>query len=160
MLSYPLTLRLAIVSIGPFGAGGPLVTVEDADGEALGTLAHDDLRSVWRAAFNVEDPVGRPVARITERQPWLKLLEGSGTGSGSAGPVPLLGTALGLLKALLINPTYELEMSDGRRAYLRKRPSLLEGRFVLEPEGKLTEQEEAVLVPGTIMMVLLERYRG
>jgi hypothetical protein len=68
---------------------------------------------------------------------------------------------LGFVIQQWINPTYLIDGADGTTyLHLRKRPSLIERRFLLEQHSPLSSRLEQVVLPAVLMVVLLERGRG
>lgn len=133
-------------------------TITDAGGNVVGTLTRNGARSFWRASYEIKDTTGAVVARADERNPWVKLID------GTLGEIPFIGPVLGLATGYFLNPTYDLEVPGGERGSIVKHRSLLEGRFSLQPAGETTgrwtDHQEKVLLPAVTMIVLLERDRG
>ena len=68
-----------------------------------------------------------------------------------------MGDALG---GLFFNPAYLAELCGRDVLRIQKQPSVLESSFRIEKLADFSEEEEDLLLAGTIMMVLLERDRG
>jgi len=122
-----------------------------ADGRELGAMARRGLRSLWKAQYLIETAEGTPSMEIHEESAWVKFLD------GVVGEIPLIGMFTGYF----LNPVYLVSRTDGTLvAHITKHRSFLESRFVLEPVVTLGAEEEAALLFGTLMLLLLERNRG
>ncbi|HEV8537204.1 MAG TPA: hypothetical protein VGR87_15980 [Candidatus Limnocylindria bacterium] len=130
---------------------GATYAISTPDGRSLGAVRQHGFRTFWSATYDVLDGAGEEVARIHEQDAWVKVLD------GIVGEIPLVGFVL----QQWINPTYLLDGADGTTLlYLRKRPSLIERRFVLEQGAPLPPRLEQLALPAALMVVLLERGRG
>jgi hypothetical protein len=88
---------------------------------------------------------------IHEESPWVKVLD------GLIGAIPLIGFVL----QQFVSPAYIVEAPPGTPVLrIRKRRSLIERRFLVDPLGPIPPALERVVVPALLMMVLLERGRG
>jgi hypothetical protein len=130
---------------------GATYAISTADGRALGGLRQRGLRTFWKATYDILDESGTAVGLIHEQDPWVKVID------GLIGEIPLVGFVV----QQWINPTYLIDGPD-RATYLRlrKRPSLIERRFVLEKDSPLPSRLEQLALPAVVMAVLLERGRG
>jgi len=129
-------------------------SITDAEGSTIGTVVRHGMRSFWQASYEIKDHSGGVIAHTTERNPAAKLAE------GLLEAVPFIGGVLGGVVGYFVNPKYDMNVPDGRRAYIVKHRSLLEGRFTLESESSLFPEEERGLLPAVVMMIILERARG
>jgi hypothetical protein len=121
------------------------------DGTALGAVRQRGMRSLWKATYDIVDAGGQELGLIHEQDAWVKVLD------GIVGELPFIGFVI----AQWINPTYLIDGVDGTTYLrLRKRPSLIERRFVLEQEAPLPPRLEQLALPAALMVVLLERGRG
>ena len=132
--------------------------IRDGLGREVGALARKGRRSIWRARYDVLDAEGRSVFRVSEDNPWTKVLD------SMLGEIPLIGAFAGYF----FNPSYTVEYDDPDTAEregdpvatLRKTPALWEGKFLLDKTGGLPTEHEELVVLALVMMVLRERARG
>ena len=76
---------------------------------------------------------------------------------GLIGEIPFLGFVI----QQWINPTYLIDGADGATVLrMRKQPSLIERRFLVEQVAPLPPRLEPLALPAVLMVVLLERGRG
>jgi hypothetical protein len=126
-----------------YAVGGP-------DGRPLGAVGRRGMKSLWSSAYVLEDAYGAEAGSIREESPWTKVLD------GMMEALPL-GDALG---GLFFNPAYLAELYGKDMLRIQKQPSVLESSFRIDKLVDFTEEEEDLLLAGTIMMVILERDRG
>ena len=122
----------------------------DPDGNALGAVQRREVRSIWRATYDVlyEKQV---VMKLRERSPLVKVID------AMLGRIPVIG----LLSAYVCHPAYNVKRPDGKAVMrLKKRPSLREGKFKIEKLGEMNQSEETRVLMSLLMIVLLERHRG
>jgi uncharacterized protein YxjI len=130
---------------------GATYSISSADGRPLGALRQRGMRTLWSATYDVVDDTGSNVGLIHEQDPWVKVID------GLIGGIPFLGFVI----QQWINPTYLIDGADGVTVLrMRKRPSLIERRFILDEEAPLPPRLEALALPAVLMVVLLERGRG
>lgn len=130
---------------------GATYRVSTADGRSLGALRQRGMRTLWSATYDILDDNGSAVGLIHEQDPWVKVVD------GLIGAIPFLGFVV----QQWINPTYLIDGSDGTTLLrMRKRPSLIERRFLVEQEAPLPSRLEPLALPAVLMVVLLERGRG
>ena len=113
-------------------------------------MVRHGMRSLWRASYEIKDRTDNVIGWTTERNPVVKLVD------GLLGEIPYAEFVMGYF----LNPKYDIDMEDGRQACIVKRRSFLEGRFTLESESNFSSEEEQVLLPAVVMMLVLERERG
>jgi hypothetical protein len=142
-----LLLRMKADRMWDFGAG---YAVTGPDGHPVGVVRRQGMKSVWKSAYSLADPVGAEVGVIHEENPWVKVLD-------SAMESLPLGDSLG---GLFFNPTYLAELRGRPVLRISKQRSLLESSFRIEKLADLTVDEEDLLLAGVIVMVMLERDRG
>jgi hypothetical protein len=125
--------------------------IADAAGRSLGVVKRQGMRSLWRAHYEVSRD-GQPVFAIREENPWVKLID------GIIGEIPIIGMFTGYL----LHPAYVVTVAASGAPALRlvKRPALFEGRYQVEQNGGLSEDDERLAVLAVLMMLLLERSRG
>jgi uncharacterized protein YxjI len=117
-----------------------------SDGGPVGAIKRQGMRSIWKATYNLLDPMGGEVGLIHEENPWTKVLD------SLVSDVPFVG--------MFINPAYLVDLRGQNVLYLKKRPAVFEGKFVLDKRGDFSDADEALLLPSLIMMLMLERSRG
>jgi len=130
---------------------GATYSISTADGRALGALRQRGMRTFWKATYDILDDAGSAIGLIHEKDAWVKVID------GLIGEIPLLGFVI----QQWINPTYLIDGADGMTVLrMRKRPSLIERRFIIEQEAPLPPRLEPLALPAVLMVVLLERGRG
>ncbi|HEV8670522.1 MAG TPA: hypothetical protein VGS01_07265 [Candidatus Limnocylindria bacterium] len=130
---------------------GATYAISDADGRSIGALRQRGLRTFWKATYDILDDAGSAIGIVHEQNPWVKVID------GLIGEIPLVGFVI----QQWINPTYLIDGVEGTTYLrLRKRPSLIERRFLLEQESPLPSRLEQLALPAVLMVVLLERGRG
>lgn len=125
-------------------------TVTGPDGQPIGAVGRQGMRSLWKSAYGVIDAGGTQIALIHEENPWTKVLD------GVMEAIPF-GDALG---GLFFNPAYLVDLRGQTVLRVQKERALLEGKFTIEKRGDFSEQEEELLLASIVMMVMLERDRG
>jgi hypothetical protein len=130
---------------------GATYSIGTADGRALGAVRQRGMRTFWKATYDILDEAGNAIGLIHEKDAWVKVID------GLIGEIPLIGFVI----QQWINPTYLIDSADGVTLLrLRKRPSLIERRFLLEQDAPLPPRLEPLALPAVLMVVLLERGRG
>jgi hypothetical protein len=130
---------------------GATYSISTADGRPLGAVRQRGMRTFWKATYDILDATGNRVGLIHEEDAWVKVID------GLVGEIPLIGFVI----QQWINPTYLIDGADGVTLLrLRKRPSLIERRFVVEQVSPLPPQLDDLALPAVLMVVLLERSRG
>ena len=130
---------------------GATYSISTADGRSLGALRQRGIRTLWSATYDILDDNGSAVGLIHEQDPWVKVID------GLIGGIPFLGFVV----QQWINPTYLIDGSDGTTILrMRKRPSLIERRFLVEQDAPMPSRLEPLALPAVLMVVLLERGRG
>jgi hypothetical protein len=130
---------------------GATYSISTADGRALGALRQCGMRTLWKATYDILDDAGSAVGLIREQDAWVKVVD------GLIGAIPFVGFVI----QQWINPTYLVDGADGVTLLrMRKQPSLIERRFIVEQEAPLPPRLEALALPAVLMVVLLERGRG
>ena len=132
----------------------PRITFRDAaSGQMVGAVKRQGARSLLKASYEIFGPDDRPIARIAEENPWIKLLDALLEG------IPLVGAFTGYF----LNPKYGVQDLASQRTMLRvtKHRSFLESRFEIERiETSLGEASETAVLLAILVMVLLECERG
>jgi len=130
---------------------GATYSITSADGRPLGAVRQRGMRTFWKATYDILDESGSAIGLIHEQDAWVKVID------GLIGEIPLVGFVI----QQWINPTYLIDGADGVTLLrLRKRPSLIERRFLLEQDSPLPSRLEQLALPAVLMVVLLERGRG
>lgn len=126
-------------------------TFTGADGRKIGSVSRKGMRSIWRAHYLIADENGNLEFELTEENPWIKVLD------GFCEAIPLVS----LLTGYMLNPGYLVKRPGGELVCtVKKQPAFLEGVYAIERQGEADEMATARILTATIMMVLLERYRG
>lgn len=123
----------------PFSITGP-------DGALIAKVVNQGVKSLWKLHFPIQDGSGAEVGLIHEENPWIKVLD------ALVSDIPFVG--------MWINPAYLIDLRGKPALYLKKQPSMLEGKFTLEKRGDFTDADERILIPGVIIMLMLARMRG
>ena len=130
---------------------GATYSMSTADGRPLGALRQRGMRTLWKATYDILDEAGDAVGLIHEKDAWVKVID------GLIGEIPFLGFVI----QQWINPTYLIDGADGATVLrMRKQPSLIERRFLVEQLAPLPPRLEPLALPAVLMVVLLERGRG
>jgi uncharacterized protein YxjI len=128
-------------------------TFTGSQGQVVGSVKRQGLRSFWKSTYEVADAYGRAIFVIEEENPWVKVLD------GLIGEIPILGAVSGYF----LNPRYDVKRTDRGTLTFRvsKHRSFFESRFEIEELDKsTTEAEEIPVLLSILMMTLLERERG
>lgn len=122
----------------------------DQRGTALGSVKRQGMKSLWKARYDIMDG-DQIVMTIQEANPWSKVFD------SLFGEIPVIG----MFSGYVFNPSYNVLRPDGTTVMrLTKEPDFFQGKFKIERLAALSESEEARVLLGLIMMVLLERMRG
>ena len=124
--------------------------ISGPDGHPIGAVGRRGMKSLWSSAYVLDDTYDAEAGVIREENPWTKVLD------GVMESIPL-GDAFG---GLFFNPAYLAELHGREVLRIRKQPSVLESSFRIEKLTDFSDEDEDLLLAGTIMMVLLERDRG
>lgn len=124
----------------------------EAEGTLLGRIARKGFCSIWKATYNVLDSDGNTKYVIRENNPWIKVWD------SLLGEVALINFFTGYF----LNPSYSLMRvnSDQKLLILKKKPSFWGGRFQLEKNQEIDQDDEYLVLLSFFMMILLERRRG
>lgn len=123
----------------------------DSQGNNLGSIKRQGMRSIWKANYDVTDANGNPIFKINEENGWVKVVD------ALVGEIPIVGMFTGYV----FNPAYIISKMDGTAvARLQKQPAFLEGKFQLSQLGKLLPAEETQVLLSSLMLTLLERRKG
>ncbi|HEX6861802.1 MAG TPA: hypothetical protein VF414_03245, partial [Thermoanaerobaculia bacterium] len=78
-------------------------------GQVVGSMKRQGLRSFWKATYEVGDASGRTVFTIEEENPWVKVLD------GLLGEIPIIGIFTGYF----LNPKYVVLSAGTNQPALR-----------------------------------------
>lgn len=123
---------------------------KSADGVDLGSVKRRGLRSFWKATYEISDSVGEVCFKVTEANPWVKMID------TVLGGIPVLGFFTGYF----LHPSYNVLQDDKTVVRMTKQPAFFEGRFAVERNQELSEVDEERILLSLMMLVLLERGRG
>ena len=125
--------------------------ITDAEGNSLGAVRRQGMRSMWKASYEITDPDDQPLASVREENGLVKVFD------SIFGEIPILGG----LSGYVFHPSYLVSDSNGQPLMrLTKRPAMFEGKFELEKLQELDSVAELGMIMSLLMMALLERRRG
>ena len=122
----------------------------DEAGNELGAVRRQGMRSLWRSRYDIlrGDTV---IMGIQEENPWVKVID------GLVGEIPIVG----MLTGYMFHPAFAVTHPNGATVMrLVKEPAFFEGKFLIEKQWDLPEEDQTVAVLSLVMMTLLERQRG
>lgn len=129
-------------------------TFTDAEGNELGAVGRQGMRSLWKATYSVFEAggTGEEKFKIEEENPIAKVLD------SLIGQIPVIG----FVSAFLFQPKYRATRLETGEEVMRlsKKPAFFEGRFQMDKLTDLTPAEELNLMLSFQMLSLLERGRG
>lgn len=128
-------------------------SMTDMNGQTVGMVQREGMRSILKASYNIKDSAGSVVAHIKEDNPWIRVAD------IVLEQIPIVGMFAGYL----FHPSYTIYRSGGETPvlHLTKQPAFFEGKFELTQLSPFTgDDEEARMMLSILMMVLLERQRG
>ena len=124
--------------------------ITNANGQLLGSVGRQGMKSLWRAHYEVSDHVGQPTGSIREESVLARFID------SLIVEIPVIG----VLGIYLFQPKYLLTDLNGTPILrLRKVPSWLDRRFVLERLTPRSDYEEYRDTLAFLMMALHERHR-
>jgi uncharacterized protein YxjI len=122
----------------------------DGQGNPLGSLQRQGMRSIWRAQYDIQGAASMNM-KIREENPWIKVAD------GLLGAIPF-GE---LFSGFFFHPAYLVSRPDGTAVMrIQKKTAFLESRFSIERIAPMEQLEEQRILLSLIMLVLLERRRG
>ena len=125
--------------------------ITDAEGNALGAVRRQGMKSIWKASYEITDAEDQPVASVREENGLIKVLD------SLFGRLPLIG----MFSGYVFHPSYLVTDANGQPLMrLTKRPALFEGKFELQKLQELDSVSELGTIMALLMMALLERRRG
>jgi hypothetical protein len=119
----------------------------------LGSIKHKGMRSIWKATYLVHDPTEQQTHKITEDNPWVKVID------MVLNEIPFVG----LFTGYLFHPSYTAYRTDGETPVMRmtKQAAFFESSFEIEKlDDNLKPEEEKLLLLSFFMAVQMERSRG
>lgn len=123
----------------------------DSSGQFLGSVKRQGLRSIWKANYEIFDKNNQPVMQINEENAWVKVAD------HLVGELPVIG----LMTGYFLHPAYIVSRNDGTPILrMEKQSAFFEGKFKLIPQIEIDQEEETLVLLGTLMTALLERARG
>lgn len=123
----------------------------DGSGRSIGAIKRQGMRSIWKANYEIFDANGNPSMNINEENGWIKVID------SLVGEIPIVG----MFSGYMFHPTYLISRNDGTAvARLAKQAAFLEGKFQLNPLVQMDNNEESLVLLGSLAMTLLERGRG
>lgn len=122
----------------------------NADGTKVGSVKRRGMRSLWRATYEIYDERDALIFTIAEANPWTRMID------NVLGNVPVLG----FLTGYFLHPSYNVLQGEKMVARMTKQAAFFEGRFQVERDVALSEENEQRVLLGLLMLVLMERERG
>lgn len=124
----------------------------DGTGNNLGMIARKGWTSIWKAHYEILDNNNKNEFTIREDNAWVKVWD------ALLSEVPIAG----MLTGYFFNPSYSvINNATGQPvAQLKKQKSFFGRRFNIIKLQDLDEGEQARVLLGCMMMILLERRRG
>ncbi|WP_421795068.1 hypothetical protein [Haliscomenobacter sp.] len=120
-------------------------------GQEIGRIGRKGWASIWKARYEIFDEKANQDLLIQEENGWIKVAD------AVLSEIPILG----LFTGYLFNPSYIVTRPDGTEVIrLKKQPSLVGRRFLLEKLNNFEPGEEERVILGLMMMILMERRRG
>jgi len=120
-------------------------------GQDIGRIARKGWKSIWKSRYEIYDDKQKQDLLIQEENAWVKV------GDAFLGEIPILG----ILTGYLFNPSYIVSRPNGTQVVrLKKEPSFFGRKFTVTKLNEFETGEEARIVLGLMMMILLERRRG
>ena len=122
-----------------------------SSGQFLGSVKRQGMRSIWKANYEIADQNNNSVMQINEENAWVKVAD------HLVGELPVIG----LMTGYFLHPAYIVTRTDGTPILrMEKQAAFFEGKFKLVPQAEMDENEETLVLLGTLMTALLERARG
>lgn len=120
-------------------------------GIEVGKVARKGWASIWKARYEIFDPMKNQDLAIQEENAWVKV------GDALLAEIPILG----ILTGYLFNPSYLVKRTDGTVIVrLKKEPSFFGRRFSVTKLNDFKKDEEERVLLSLMMMILLEKRRG
>jgi len=123
----------------------------DAQASTLGKITRKGVASIFNASYQLFDKHDQMKYTITEKNAWVKVAD------GLLGEIPILGFFTGYL----FNPTYYiLDVNNEIVVEIKKEASFWGRKFTMEKRTERINEDQLIVLLGSMMMILLERRRG
>lgn len=123
----------------------------DTEGNEFGKVVRKGWKSIWKAEFHIMDSSGNTKYSIREDNPWIRVAD------SLLGGIPILGLFMGYM----LNPKYLVrDTTEKEFVKLVKEPSFFGRKFSVQKLTSIEGGDEARIILGLMMMILLERKRG
>ncbi len=120
-------------------------------GTEVGKVARKGWASIWKAHYEVVNPLGVSDYTIREENAFIKVLD------GIFSEIPIIG----MLTGYVFNPSYIVTNASGQTILrLKKQASFFGRTFSIEQVSEVNKKDNARLLLALMMMILLERRRG
>lgn len=120
-------------------------TFYDSHDVPFGAIKRKGMKSLWRAQYLI-DGENNQVLELKEESVLIRFLD------------RYVGWLCG---SFFFHPVYNITRADGTPLMrVKKMPSLFEAKFKIELLTPMSEIEEMRILLGSMMMLLLERYKG
>lgn len=120
-------------------------------GQDIGRIARKGWKSIWKARYEIFDEKQNQDLLIQEENGWVKVAD------AMLSEIPIIGIFTGYL----FNPSYIVTRPNGTQVVrLKKEATFLGKKFSVTKLNAFESGEEARVVLGLMMMILLERRRG
>ncbi len=133
--------------------GAEYAITDSSSNKIIGLIKQQGLKTIWRATYLLRDTTGADKYKITEANPWVKVLD------GLVSQIPIVSIFTGYM----FHPKYFVHTINGGThvVTLAKQPSFFEIAFDIELiERDMSSEDEALITTGLMMMVLLQKGRG
>jgi len=126
-------------------------TFSNDRGQDIGRVARKGWKSIWKARYEIFDEKQNQDLLIQEENGWVKVAD------AMLSEIPIIGIFTGYL----FNPSYIVTRPNGTQVVrLKKEATFLGKKFSVTKLNAFESGEEARVVLGLMMMILLERRRG
>ena len=122
-----------------------------SNGEFLGSIKRQGMRSIWKAHYEIFDARHRKVLEIREQNPWTKVFD------SLVGEIPIVG----LFTGYVFNPSYIMtDLDNSPILTIKKQPAFFESKFELQSQAQISSAEENLVLLSSLMLTLMERNRS
>jgi hypothetical protein len=127
----------------------PTLTFRDVHNNVRFSVKRNGRASIWKANYDINDSNGQPVFKVTEANPWAKVMD------SLFGEIPVLG----LFAGYLFHVKYDVTTSSGQAvAQIRKVPAFLESQYEFEVDR--THDAQGILPTAILAVLTRERLRS
>ncbi|MDZ4769001.1 MAG: hypothetical protein SGJ24_07730 [Chloroflexota bacterium] len=125
---------------------------DSSTGQALGAIKSQGWTSIWRATYEVMNAEGVVTHRITEDNPWIKIID------SLVSQIEIVGIFTGFF----LHPSYSAQdvNTAAPDIRLKKESGLFEGRYSLNQVGEVSTNDEIRLMLSFMLIVQFMRRRG